>query len=97
MIYLIDFAEVKAPAATRDSYVVRHATSLDVSQLLRNVEYFFTVVGQNNEGLFSTPSEAGRFTTAGALAAQMNAPSVVQTSVGLMITWHPLVSPVFSL
>lgn len=91
MIYLVDVAEMHAPPSSRETYVVRDTNSLQVSRLLRNVEYSFTVVAENDQGLRSIPSEAGVFTTPGALAAQMDPPSVSHTSTGLLLQWNPLV------
>lgn len=92
VIYLIDSAESSASAATRDSYVVRDSSSLQVIQLLRNTAYFFTVVAQNNRGKLSAPSERGVFTTLAALPAQMDPPTISQSTYGLLLTWNPLVS-----
>ena len=94
MIYLIDFAEVDASSSTRDSYVVRDAMSLQVSGLFRNTDYFFTVVAQNNKNKLSISSERGEFTTLGAFAAQMDAPTVVKTQEGLLLSWNDLVTNV---
>ncbi len=91
VIYLVDVAEMNAPPSSRETYVVRDASSLQVSKLLRNVQHFFTVVAENDQGLRSMPSEPGVFTTPGALAAQMDPPLVSKTSTGLLIQWNPLV------
>ena len=91
MIYLVDLAEMNATPSSRETYVVRDASSLQVSKLLRNVQHFFTVVAENDQGLRSMPSEPGVFTTSGALAAQMDPPLVSKTSTGLLIQWNPLV------
>ena len=92
MIYLINLAESSAPAETRDSYIVRDSSSLQVSQLLRNTAYFFSVVARNNKGKLSAPSERGVFTTLAALPAQMPPPTLRRTTYGLLLTWNPPVS-----
>ena len=92
VIYFVDMAEVGIESLSRDSYVIRDTFSLDVSSLLRNVEYFFTVVAQNNEGKRSLPSERAVFTTPAAFAAQMLPPVVTKAQRGLLLSWSPLVN-----
>ena len=91
VIYFVDVAEVDASSATPDTYIVRDANNLQVSNLLRNVEYFFTVTAQNDQGKTSPVSDQAFFTTNGERAAEMEAPMVTRTTDGLMLSWkHPV-------